>query len=133
MSVSYGMRGNEQAFRSAAAHTAVFAAMTFSSADPNAQARFHALTQRLGDRLAEPSGDQKISDIGVDLAAAQAAINAAKDRHRQTKNTLSDMLQNIEGISPEEVGAKLLALQTRLQASMQTTAMLHQLSLVNYL
>ena len=36
-------------------------------------------------------------------------------------------------MSNEQVGAEILALQTRMQASMQTTAMLFQTSLVNYL
>ena len=44
-----------------------------------------------------------------------------------------DFLQSIQGVSNEEVGSQLLALQTRMQASMQTTAMLFQTSLINYL
>jgi hypothetical protein len=43
------------------------------------------------------------------------------------------MVQQISGVSNEQVGAALLTLQTRMQASMQTTAMLYQISLVNYL
>jgi flagellar hook-associated protein 3 FlgL len=43
------------------------------------------------------------------------------------------MLQEIEGVSNEDVAAQILALQTRLQASLQTTALLYQTSLVNYL
>jgi hypothetical protein len=58
---------------------------------------------------------------------------AAKDRHQQTEATLGDFLQGIAGVSNEEAGAQILALQTRMQASMQTTAMLFQTSLVNYL
>ena len=52
---------------------------------------------------------------------------------QQTTATLSDFLQQIEGVSNEDVGAQILALQTRMQASMQTTAMLFQTSLINYL
>jgi hypothetical protein len=36
-------------------------------------------------------------------------------------------------VSNEQVGADILSLQTRLQASMQTTALLFQTNLVNYL
>ena len=43
------------------------------------------------------------------------------------------MLDGIEQAPPEQVGAQILALQTRLQASLQTTAMLYQLSIVNYI
>jgi flagellin-like hook-associated protein FlgL len=133
MALSYGLRANEEGIRSAVASVAVFASLSFAPTDPNSNARFHSLTQRLGTALSEPAGTQKVTDIAVELAGVQIALDAAKDRHVQTKNTLTDMLQEIEGIAPEEVGAKILALQTRLQASLQTTAMLHQLSLVNYI
>jgi hypothetical protein len=43
------------------------------------------------------------------------------------------MLQGIEGISNEEVAAKILALQTTLQASLQTTAILYQTNILQYL
>ena len=46
---------------------------------------------------------------------------------------LEDLLQGIEQAPQEEVAAQILALQTRLQASLQTTAMLYQLSIVQYL
>ena len=58
---------------------------------------------------------------------------AAKTRHQQTSATLNDFLQQIDGVSNEEVGAQLLTLQTRMQASMQVTSMLFQTSLVNYI
>jgi flagellin-like hook-associated protein FlgL len=60
-------------------------------------------------------------------------ISAAKTRHQQQNAALSDYLQQIEGVSNEEVGAQILTLQTRLQASMQVTSMLYQTSLVNYM
>jgi hypothetical protein len=60
-------------------------------------------------------------------------MKAASDRHSQTSATLGDFLQSIQGVSNEQVGTELLALQTRMQASMQTTAMLFQTSLVNFL
>ncbi len=46
---------------------------------------------------------------------------------------LTDLLQSIEGVSEEQVGAEILSLQTSLQASLQTTAMLSRISLVNFL
>jgi len=109
------------------------AAMTFSPADPDASARSAALNQRLMPLLDVPSGVQTIENIQSELAGTQNALAGAKERHRQTGNVLQNLLQEIEGVSTEEVGAKILALQTRLQASLQTTAMLFQNSLVNYL
>jgi flagellin-like hook-associated protein FlgL len=72
-------------------------------------------------------------NVESDLANAQVSLSAAKTRHQQTTATLTDYLQKITGVSQEEVGTQLLTLQTRMQASMQTTAMLFQTSLVNYL
>jgi flagellin-like hook-associated protein FlgL len=76
---------------------------------------------------------QKIDDIAASLASAQVAMETAKDRHQQTGKTLTDILQSIEVADPNLVGAQILTLQTNLQASLQTTAMLSKLSLVNVL
>jgi hypothetical protein len=43
------------------------------------------------------------------------------------------LLQNVEGVSQDDVGAQILSLQTSLQASLQTTALLSKMSLVNFL
>jgi hypothetical protein len=43
------------------------------------------------------------------------------------------MLDSIEGVSPEETATTILALQTSLSASYQTTAMMYQLSLAKFL
>lgn len=131
--VSYGLRANEEGIRSVVQNVAALAAMTFSSTDPNAAARSTALNQRVGVKLDGPPGVQRVEDIEAELAGAQTTMGAAKDRHQQTKATLSDMLQQIEGVPNEDVAAKIMALQTRLQASLQTTSLLHKTSLVDYL
>jgi hypothetical protein len=43
------------------------------------------------------------------------------------------MLQSIEGVSNDEVGAKILTLQTSLSASLSTTARMASMTLLNYL
>jgi flagellin-like hook-associated protein FlgL len=133
ISVSYGMRANEEAIRWVVQNVAALAAVTFAPSDPDATALSAALASRVGANLAIPLGTQKIEDIQSDLAGAQVTLDGAAERHRQTKNTLSGMMQKIEGVSTEEVAAQILALQTRLQASLQTTSILYQTSLVNYL
>ena len=80
-----------------------------------------------------PAGTQSIEAIQAELAGAQTTLRAAKDRHQQTNATLSDLLQSVEGVSNEEVAAQILAMQTSLQASLQTTAILYQTSILNYL
>ncbi len=46
---------------------------------------------------------------------------------------LQNIIDQAPNISTDEVASQLLALQTDLQASYQTTAMLSQLSLVNFI
>jgi flagellin-like hook-associated protein FlgL len=131
--IAYGMRASEQAISTQVANVAVLAATSYLPTDTNAQASYAGLTQRVATNLSAQQGVQKVSDIEADLANAQVAANDAKSVNSQTKSTLSDMLQQIEGVSQDQVGAELLALQTSLQASLSTTARLTEISLVNYL
>jgi hypothetical protein len=131
--VQYGARADEQALRTQLQNVAVFAAVTTSATDPNASAQVAALNQRIAQNLAAVPGTQSVQDIQADFAGAQAAIKSATDRQTQTKAIAQTMLDSIEAISPDEVATKILALQTSLQASYQTTSMLYQTSLVKFL
>lgn len=133
MTVAYGMRANEQGLRSIVQAVAVFAVNTFSAADPNGSQAYGALTQRIATALSGPPGQQTVTDIAAELGGAQATLKAASERHLQTEASLTDLLQGIEGVRLEEVGAQILALQTNLQASLQTTAILYRTTLVEYL
>ena len=86
-----------------------------------------------GVNLASPQGTQKVTDIEAEIANAQSIMKLTKDRQQQTESTLSGMLDAISGVATEQVGAEILAMQTRLQATLQTTALLAKMSLVNYL
>jgi flagellin-like hook-associated protein FlgL len=133
LSVSYGVRANEQGIRNIIQNVATLAAVNISASDPNAADLSLALNQRLTASLNGTAGAQTISNIQTELAGAQVTVNAAKQRHAQQSATLNDYLAQVEGVSNEEVGAKILTLQTRLQASMQVTAMMYQTSLVNFM
>jgi flagellin-like hook-associated protein FlgL len=133
IAVSYGLRANEEGIRWVVQNMAALAAMTYASNDPDAADRNAALNQRVTAALSGPAGVQKIEHISADLAGAQKAAADAGDRHLQTTSALTDLLQDIEGVPTEEVAAQILALQTRLQASLQTTALLYQSSLVYFL
>jgi flagellin-like hook-associated protein FlgL len=131
--VSYGTRANETGIRQLVQSIATVAALPIATSDPNANSLHDALSQRLVPVLSGSNGGQSISDIESDLAGVQTSMNNMKTKHQQTSNTLTDVLQQITGVSNEEVGTEMLTLQTRMQASMQTTAMLLQTNLVNYL
>jgi flagellar hook-associated protein 3 FlgL len=131
--VAYGMRANEEGIRWMVQNVAALAAVTYSPTDPDATARAGALHARVGTNLDVPPGTQKVEDIEAELAGAQTIMHNARDRHRQTRSALAGMLEQIEGVPLEQVAAQILALQTRLQASLQTTSLLFNTSLVNYL
>jgi flagellar hook-associated protein 3 FlgL len=133
ITVSYGLRANEQAIRAIVQNAAVVAATSYSAGNPNAPASYAALNQRANIALAVPPGVQSIQNIQEDLASAQSAMSDATGRHRQTSLTLTNMLQQIEGVSNEQVAAQILSLQTTLSASLSTTARLAQTSLLNFL
>jgi flagellar hook-associated protein 3 FlgL len=133
MTVSYGMRANEQAISTLVANVAVLAATTYSASDPNAGASYNALSQKVTANLNGQSGTQSINDIEANLANAQTSVANASTLNTQTQSTLQDMLQGIEGVDQNTVGVEILNLQNSLSASMSVTARLSQLSLVNYL
>jgi len=133
ITVSYGIRGNEEALRTTVQNFATLAAVSFSGSDPSANDRYNALTQRIGSNLAPSSTVQQISAIQTQIAGANLAANAAKTRIDDKKALLQGVLGGIENVDPNEVGVQLLALQTQLQASLQATSMLSKLSLVNFM
>jgi flagellin-like hook-associated protein FlgL len=133
LSVSYGMRANQQGISWLLQNVAVLAATTYQPNDPNARASYAALNQRVFGALSVPTGTQSVSDIEASLASAQTAMQSASSQQAQTQNTLTDMLQQIQGINQNEVGSQILALQTSLSASLQVTARLSQINLMNYL
>jgi hypothetical protein len=128
--VGTGAQANEAGIQNVLAQFGALAAETFTSADSN---RYYALTENVFEALADKPGTPKVSDIASELANASGIMNAAKDRHAATKNILLDAIDGVEAASKEEVSLALLDLQTKLQASYQTTSILSQLSLVKYL
>ena len=105
ITVSYGMRANEEGIRWMVQNVAALAAVTFAPGDPDAVARNAALNSRIGTNLGVPAGTQTIEDIQTELAGAQHTLQSAAERHRQTKSTLAGMLEKIEGVSNEQVAA----------------------------
>jgi hypothetical protein len=131
--IEYGARANEEGIRHSVQNIAVFAAMTFSASDPDARDRYAALLDRVGTALSPPSGVQRLEAIQTEIAGAKLAADAAGERLADRKPVLQGMLDEIESVPIEEVGAMLLQLNTRFEATLQTTAMLSQFTLLSYL
>ena len=132
--VQFGAQANEQALRNALQQIAVYAAVVVNPpGGSNAGAQASALSQRINDNLTPQPGQQAISDIQTDFATAQNTMKDVQARQTQSQTALQNLVSSTEGISQNQVASEILALQTSLQASYQTTAMLSQLSLVKFL
>ena len=131
--VQFGAQANEQAIRQALQSVATYAAVSVSPSGTNSPAEISALSQRVAASLTPQPGQQTISDIQTDFATAQTAMKDAQARQTQTQTALQNLISDTEGIDQNQVASQILQLQTNLQASYQTTAMLSQLSLVKFL
>lgn len=96
---------------------------------------FDGMAKRQQAELSEAHNTEagSIEFITMEIGLAQGALQSATTRHKDYKAQLDNLLSDIETVSKEDVAMEILALQTRLQASFQTTAMVSQLSLVNFL
>ena len=133
ITVQYGAQANELAIRTQLQSIAVFAAVTTSPTGTNSAAQVQALSFRTAQNLSPLPGQQTIQDMQSDLATAQETIKDAAARQGQTQATLQNIIDQTENASPDQVASQILALQTALQASYQTTSILSQLSLTRYL
>jgi len=133
LSVSYGVRANEEGFRTIIQSLAAYSVESFAADDATDKARYQALTERIDASLTVRDGVQNVQTIQIEMATTHYIVDSAKDRHQATAGTLTEMIEDIERANIEEVAAALLTLQTRMQASYQTTAMLSEMSLVNFI
>jgi flagellar hook-associated protein 3 FlgL len=130
--VGTGARANEPAIRSLLAQLSVVAEVTFTNT-PGERERYETLSSRISDNLSPPFGQPRLEEIATEFETAIATMGVAKERHKVAGNMLQDMIDKVEQASTEESAALIVNLQTRLQASYQTTSMLSRLSLVNFL
>ena len=133
ITVQYGAQANESAIRSQLQSIAVFAAFTASPTGSNSAAQISALSQSIATNLTPQAGQQTIEDIQSDFARAQTVMQDTSARQAQSQTMLQDMVDSTETVSTQTVASEILALQTSLQASYQTTSMMSQLSLTKYL
>jgi len=133
ITVQYGAQANEQGIRSQLEAVAVFAAVTVSPTGANSAAQIAALSQRTATNLTPQPGQQTIADIQTDFAAAQNLMKDASSRQSQTQTILQNIVDQTETASTQQVASQILALQTTLQASYETTSILAGLTLTKFL
>src|ERR1700682_3622920 len=133
VTVQYGAQANESAIRSQLQTLAVFSAFSAPPTGTNSAAQILALSKRVTQSLTTHPGTQTIQDIQADFATAQMTMKNATSRQTQSQAMLQSIVDQAETVSPDQVASEVLALQTSLQASYQTTSMLSQLNLTKYL
>jgi flagellin-like hook-associated protein FlgL len=130
---AYGARADEGAFSTLVKQLAVMSSAQFDASDKDAYNKYSAFTSRVADQLGFPDRTNSLDRKLGELAIAESSLSAADERHSNTDDMLTSYLADIETTDINAAGAKLLSLQTQLQASYQVTSMLSKLTLVNYL
>jgi flagellar hook-associated protein 3 FlgL len=133
ITVQYGTQANEQAIRQQIEGVAVFAAVTTAPTGKNSAAQVAALSSRTATNLTAQPGQQSVSDIQTDYAAAQSIMKDASARQTQSTTQLQNVIDQTETVSTQEVASQLLALQNSLSASYEATSMLAGLTLTKFL
>ena len=132
---AYGVQANESGFLRLMRTMAAMSVETYPSGDPSSRGRFDAMATRQMSEMGEQHNSEKgsIEIVTMELAVARMTSDNSAQRHTNYKAQLDDLLSDVETVSKEDVAMEILALQTRLQASYQTTAMVAQLSLAHYI
>ncbi len=132
--VQIGAQANEAAIRKTLAGLAAVAAENFTDATGAVDtARFNATAERVSSDLTPDADRSGLEGLVTDFGLASSSMANAKSVANATKATLENSLDGIDTVSTQEVAAKLVSLQTQLQASYKVTSMLSDMSLVNYL
>ena len=133
--VNYGAQANESGTLTLVRSLAVLASQTFSTSDPNVEGRFDAIATRNASNLSvgNNSTQGSIAMLSIELNNAKVQVGDIKSRHTDYSSQMQGLLAGIEKSDDNEVAVQITALQTRLQATYQTTSLISKLSLVNYL
>jgi flagellar hook-associated protein 3 FlgL len=133
VTVGVGVQANEEGIRRVMTNLAVFASETFNASNPADQGRYQAMSDRMRADLGQTTGVQRVQDIQVEIALSATTMKLADERHRTKVGFVENILGDVEDINQEETAARLLSLQTKLQAAYQTTAIISRLNLTDYL
>lgn len=132
-SIGTGARANDPSVRNVLAGLATMAYALPATTSGDVNTGYQAVVDRAGRFLTSATTSPSIQDNVTQLSLAAARLTNAASTNAATQNTVQNTLDGIEQAPTEEVVAKLLDVQNRLQASYQITASLSKLSLVNYI
>ncbi len=133
ITLNHGLRANESAFKTILKSLAAISADTYPDSDADSHDRYLSLSRRVNTELTFLGNVQSIDDINAEFTVIQATLGKAEERHVNNTHLLDAFIDDIEVVDTYEVSAKLLTLQTRLEASLSVTATIRRVTLVNYL
>lgn len=132
-SIGTGARANDGSIQKVLAGLATMAYALPATTTGDVNTAYQAVVDRAGTLLTSAYTSPSVQDTVTELSLASARLTNASTTNAATQNTVQNTLDGIEQAPTEEVVAKLLDVQNRLQASYQITATLSKLSLVNYI
>jgi len=137
--VAYGVEANESGMlrlvRSLASMSVETFLFTDDATEASSKERYDSMARRQQLQLSASHDSERgsIEIMTMELAVARMSLQNATSRHTDYKTQLDNLLSDVETVSKEDVAMEIMALQTRLQASYQVTAMVSQLSLANFM
>ena len=133
ISVGLGVQANEDGIKRVLSNLAAFVSETFNPAVAADKGRYEELAQSMRAGLGQTDGVQRVESIQTEIAMASVLMKATSERHKTKSQFFETVIGDVEDASKEETAAKLLSLQTKMQAAYQTTAIISRLSLTDYL
>jgi len=133
ITIGIGVQANEEGIQRVMSNLAAFVSETYNASNPDDQGRFNAMSERIRADLGQQTGVQRVQDIQVEIALTTNQMKLADDRHKVKINFVETIIADVEDANQEETAAKLLSLQTKMQAAYQTTAIISRLNLTDYL
>ena len=133
VNLEHGARANEDAFKTILKQLAVITSDSYPESDTDSRARYLAINERVNTALSFNGNTQSVDSITAEFTVIQATLESSRERHVASADILQGLIDDIEVADTYEVSAQILAMQTRLQATLRVTASLGQISLVNFL
>ncbi len=133
INVGLGVQANEEGIKRVLSSLAAFVSETFNPSVATDKGRYEQLAQSMRARLGQRDGVQRVESIQAEVAMAASLMKSTGERHKAKTQLVSSVISDVEDASNEETAAKLLSLQTKMQAAYQTTSIISRLSLTDYL
>jgi len=133
ISVAAGVRADEQGLVQTLKTFAALAVETFDPNDVNGSQRYNEIKERTSNELSFINGAQSPREIVTELTIAKTTAGQAAERHKISDALIKDTIGEKENADIYEVSAQILALQVRIEASLQVSASISQISIINFI